>query len=91
MLFCVFSAQAWGCMSIIPALGKLRQEELRFQSSLGYILRSCVKKCMSSDSEGVIPISDIRRVSRSVQNKMFLLSPTQVAMTAGVPSSPTTP
>jgi hypothetical protein len=29
---------------VISALGRLRQEDVQFKSSLGYILRSCLKK-----------------------------------------------
>jgi hypothetical protein len=30
-------------MSIIPALGKLRQEDLKFEACLSYIARPCLK------------------------------------------------
>lgn len=30
----------WGCMSVVPALGTLRQEDHEFKSSLGCIARS---------------------------------------------------
>jgi hypothetical protein len=29
---------------VIPALGKVRQEDRKFESSLGYIARTCVRK-----------------------------------------------
>jgi hypothetical protein len=29
---------------VIPAFGRLRQEDLKFEVSLGYILRLCLKK-----------------------------------------------
>jgi hypothetical protein len=31
-------------MSVIPEPGKLRQEERKFEGSLGYIMRLCLKK-----------------------------------------------
>jgi hypothetical protein len=30
-------------MTVIPALRRLRQEDLKFKASLGYIARSCLK------------------------------------------------
>jgi hypothetical protein len=35
------------CASVIPALGRLRQEDLEFKSRLGYIARSKKKKDIS--------------------------------------------
>jgi hypothetical protein len=34
---------AWWCMSIMLALRRLRQEDLKSQTSVGYIARSCLK------------------------------------------------
>jgi hypothetical protein len=31
-------------MLVIPALGRLKQEEFKFKANLGYILRPCFKK-----------------------------------------------
>jgi hypothetical protein len=31
-------------MSAMPALGRLRQEDGEFRASLGYMVRSCLKK-----------------------------------------------
>jgi hypothetical protein len=37
-------SQAWWCTPVIPALWELRQEDLEFQTSLGYTVKSCFKK-----------------------------------------------
>jgi hypothetical protein len=37
-------SQTWWHMPIIPALGRLKQEDHKFEASLGYIVRSCLKK-----------------------------------------------
>jgi hypothetical protein len=34
----------WWCMPIIPALGRRKQEDQEFKSSLGYIARLSFKK-----------------------------------------------
>jgi hypothetical protein len=34
----------WWYVPVIPALGKLRQEEPEFQASLGYMIRTYLKK-----------------------------------------------
>jgi ubiquinone/menaquinone biosynthesis C-methylase UbiE len=35
---------AWWCMSIIPTLGRLRQEDYKFKAGLGYIVRPFLNK-----------------------------------------------
>jgi hypothetical protein len=39
----IYGSQAWLHMPVILALWMLRQEELEFKASLGYIVRLCVK------------------------------------------------
>jgi hypothetical protein len=34
----------WWCTPVIPALGRLRQENYKFKVSLGYTERICLKK-----------------------------------------------
>jgi hypothetical protein len=40
----LLQSQAWWYMPVIPALGRLRQEDLVFEASLSYIVKLCVKK-----------------------------------------------
>jgi hypothetical protein len=35
--------QMWGHNSVIPALGSLREEDCKFEASLSYIIRPCLK------------------------------------------------
>jgi hypothetical protein len=36
--------QVWGCMPVMPALGKLRQEDPEFGVNLGYVTRLNLKR-----------------------------------------------
>jgi hypothetical protein len=38
------SSWVWWCTHVIPALGRLNKEDWEFQVSLGYRVRSCLKK-----------------------------------------------
>jgi hypothetical protein len=40
---------------VIPALGRLRQEEHRFKASLDYTVRFCLKKILSNLSRAPVP------------------------------------
>jgi hypothetical protein len=37
-------AGVWWHTSLIPAIGKLRQEGHNFKANLGYIMRTCLKR-----------------------------------------------
>jgi hypothetical protein len=45
IIMCVLKShsQVWWYMSIIPTLGRLSQEHWRFEASLGYMIRPCLK------------------------------------------------
>jgi hypothetical protein len=40
----IFFCLAWWYISVILALGRMRQENGEFKDSLGYITRPCLKK-----------------------------------------------
>lgn len=40
----ITSETGYGCMPVIEAIVKLRQEDLKFQDSLGYIVGTYLKK-----------------------------------------------
>jgi hypothetical protein len=41
----------WWHLPVIPALGRLRQEELEFEASLDYTARSCLKKLKTKNKK----------------------------------------
>jgi hypothetical protein len=43
-----FLRWAWQYMPIIPALGRLRQEDHKLETSLGYTVSLCLKKKSTS-------------------------------------------
>jgi hypothetical protein len=45
------TSQAWWCIPVIPALGPLRQKNLEFEASLGYIARLSQNKKRKKESE----------------------------------------
>jgi hypothetical protein len=46
------SSQVWGFTHVIPALGKLRQESLQSEASLGYIQTLCQKERRGGEGRG---------------------------------------
>jgi hypothetical protein len=42
--------KAWWCKVVIPALGRLRQEDLQFETSLGYIVKTLSQPSLASHS-----------------------------------------
>jgi hypothetical protein len=40
------------CTPIVLALGRLRHDDLKFKSSLGYIVRSCLKNKQQQTPQG---------------------------------------
>jgi hypothetical protein len=39
------------CLPVSPALGRLRQEDHKFENSLGYITRLCLKKTKNKNKK----------------------------------------
>jgi hypothetical protein len=40
----------WWHISVIPAFGRLKQEDHEFEDSLGYIVRTCLLKKRNSEA-----------------------------------------
>jgi hypothetical protein len=40
----IYASQVWWCTPVILALGRLRQEDCKFEASLDYGMRLCLKK-----------------------------------------------
>jgi hypothetical protein len=36
-------SQAWGCIPVISVLQRLRQEDYKFEASIGYTVKPCLK------------------------------------------------
>jgi hypothetical protein len=51
------SSWVWWHTSVISALGRLRQEDHKFKASLGYIVRSWLKKKKKKTSNSSGPLS----------------------------------
>lgn len=48
----ITSETGYGCMPVIEAIVKLRQEDLKFQDSLGYVVGTYLKKKTKSGGRG---------------------------------------
>jgi hypothetical protein len=58
----------WWCTPVIPELGRLRQEDLKFQASLGYKERPCLKKKKKKKmADGVVQV--VEHLPRSPEFK----------------------
>jgi hypothetical protein len=57
----------WECIPAIPAIGRQRQEDLKFEASLGYIAKGYLKKKKSNNPFLPLPLG--------LQNKIQSLYP----------------
>jgi hypothetical protein len=50
----------WWCTPVIPAFGRLRQEDHEFKASLGHIARLCLKKKDKKKSQFMVLPYEVR-------------------------------
>jgi hypothetical protein len=63
-----FEYWTWWCRPEIPALGRLRQQDLEFKTSPGYTVRLCLKKKKPCYTVGLVRRGRSQRVPSSLKS-----------------------